>query len=439
MHRSWRLLVCILAVLLASQLFAQSGGRGAFSAEQVNSVYPEVQALYVDLHRNPELGFQEKQTSAKLAERLRGFGYEVTTGVGGTGVVGVMKNGSGPTVMLRADMDALPILEKTGLPYASTVTAKNAAGVVVPVMHACGHDTHVSSLVGTAKLMAQNRQRWHGTLVLIGQPAEEIVQGANAMLKDGLYTRFPRPDFALALHDSQVLPTGQIGTRAGYYMSANDSVYITIFGRGGHGAKPQVTIDPIVIAARTVLALQTLVSRENDPLEMAVITVGSLHAGSAPNIIADEAKLELTVRSFNPQVRKKLLAGIERVVKAEALAAAAPREPQIRVEPGADALYNNPELTSRMVAKLKQTLGPQNVTELPPNTASEDFAQYGTPGVPSLMLHFGAANPEKWAAAQKIGQTIPGTHTPFWAPEQESLKTAIMAETAMLLDLLGGK
>jgi hippurate hydrolase len=287
--------------------------------------------------------------------------------------------------------------------------------------------------------MAQNRQRWHGTLVMIGQPAEEIVQGAAAMLKDGLYTRFPKPDFALALHDTQVLPTGQIGTRSGYYMSANDSVYITIFGRGGHGAKPQTTVDPIVIAARTVLALQTLVSRENDPLEMAVVTVGSIHGGNAPNIISDEVKLELTVRSFNPEVRKKLLAGIERMVKAEALTSAAPREPQIRVEPGAASLYNNPELTSRMVARLRQTLGPKNVVELQQITASEDFAQYGTAGVPSLMLHFGAANADKLAAAQQSGVPLPGTHSPFWAPEPESLKTAIMAETAMLLDLLGGK
>ena len=405
----------------------------------MGAIYPEVEALYIDLHRNPELGFQEKQTSAKLADRLRAFGYEVSTGIGGTGVVAVLKNGAGPTVMLRADMDALPVQEKTGLPFASTVTVKTESGATVSVMHACGHDTHVASLVGTAKLMAENRQRWHGTLVLIGQPAEEIVGGADAMLKDGLFTRFPKPDFALALHDSGMLATGQIGYHAGYYMSSSDSVYITIFGRGGHGAKPQMTVDPIVIAARTVLALQTIVSRENDPLEMAVITVGSIHGGTRPNIIPDEVKLELTVRSFNPTVRKHLLAAIERVAKAEAMAAAAPREPLVKVEAGTDALYNNPELTNRVVGTLRRALGSQNVIEIPPNTASEDFSRYGAAGVPSVMLHFGAANAEKLAASKKNGTPLPQTHSSLWAPERESMKTAIMAETAMLLELFGGK
>jgi hippurate hydrolase len=434
--------VWTLAILVIASVAAAQTGRtvpSAFSAAQVDAIYPEVKALYIDLHQNPELGFQEKRSAAKLAERMRTLGYDVTTGVGGTGVVAVLKNGPGPTVMLRADMDALPVQEKTGLPFASTVTVKGDSGNTIPVMHACGHDTHMASWIGTANLMAANRQRWHGTLVMIGQPAEEIVRGAAAMLKDGLFTRFPKPDFALALHDTGQVATGQIGFHSGYYMSSSDSVYITVFGRGGHGAKPQSTVDPIVIAARTVLALQTIVSRENDPMEMAVITVGSIHGGTKNNIIPDEVKLELTVRSFNPRVRKHLLAAIERVAKAESLAGAAPREPLVKVEPGTDALYNNPELTKREVAVLRQALGSQNVLEIPANTASEDFSEYGTAGVPSLMLHFGAANPAKLAASQQDGTLLPQTHSALWAPEPESLKTAIMAETAMLLDLLGNK
>jgi hippurate hydrolase len=427
----------VLALATPASMLAQQGA--AFSAEQVNAIYPEIEALYIDLHRNPELAFQEKQTAVKLAERMRALGYDVTTGVGGTGIVAVLKNGAGPTVMLRTDMDALPVLEKTGLPYASTVTAKNTSGVTVPVMHACGHDTHMSAWIGTAKLMAENRQRWHGTLVMIGQPAEEIEQGAKAMLKDGLFTRFPKPDFVIGLHDTQILPTGQIGTHAGYDMSASDRVAITIYGRGGHGAKPHTTVDPIVIAARTILALQTLVSRENDPLEMAVVTVGSIHGGTVGNIIPDEVKLELTVRSYSPQVRKKLLAGIERITKAEALAAAAPREPLLEVLFSGEAVYNNPELTTRAVATLRRALGSQNVVEVPPAYASEDFAYYGAAGVPALFLHFGAANPAKFAAAQQSGTPLPGPHSPLWAPEPESLKTAVMAETAILLDLFGGK
>jgi hippurate hydrolase len=427
----------VLALAVPATMLGQQGG--AFSVDQVNAIYPEVEALYIDLHRNPELAFQEKETAAKLAERMRALGYEVTTGVGGTGVVAVLKNGPGPTVMLRTDMDALPMAEKTGLPFASTVTTKNAAGAMVPVMHACGHDTHMSAWIGTAKLMAQNRQRWHGTLVMIGQPAEEIEQGAKAMLKDGLFTRFPKPDFVIGLHDTQLLPTGQIGFHSGYDMSASDRVAISIFGRGGHGARPHTTVDPIVIAARTILALQTLVSRENDPLEMAVVTVGSIHGGTVGNIIPDEVKLELTVRSFNPQVRKKLLTGIERIAKAEALAAAAPREPLVEVLFSGGAVYNNPELTTLAVATLRRALGAQNVVEVAPVTASEDFAAYGAAGVPALFLHFGAANAAKLAASQQSGIPLPGTHSPLWAPEPESIKTAIMAETAILLDLFGGK
>jgi amidohydrolase len=260
------------------------------SAEEINAVYPEVESLYFDLHRTPELAMHEQQTAAKLADRVKAMGYEVTTGVGGTGVVAVLRNGKGPTVLLRTDMDALPIAEETGLSFASHVVVKSDSGTSIPVMHACGHDIHMSSWVGTAKLMATNRDRWRGTLVLIGQPAEETGEGAAAMIKDGLLTRFPKPDFALAIHDSAVQPVGQIGFTPGYALAAADSVDITIFGKGGHGGRPQNTIDPVVIAARTVLALQTIVSRENNPFDPVVITVGTIHGGTKNSIIPGEVK-----------------------------------------------------------------------------------------------------------------------------------------------------
>jgi amidohydrolase len=365
----------------------------------VNAIYPEVEALYLDLHRNPELSLHEQQTAAKLAPRMKAMGYDVTTGVGGTGVVADLRNGQGPTVLLRTDMDALPVEEKTGVPYASQVVVKSDSGTTVPVMHACGHDVHMASWFGTAKLMATNRQRWHGTLILIGQPAEEIGAGASAMLKDGLFTRFPKPNFALAIHDDAGLPAGQVGYTSGYTMASSDSVDITIFGRGGHGAQPYNTVDPIVIAARTVLALQTIVSRENNPLDPAVITVGTIHGGTKNNIIPDEVKLELTVRSYKPEVRKRLLASIERVAKGEALAGGAPREPLVRVEPAANATYNDPELTKRLASALRNTLGHANVVEIPPKMVFEDFSEFSLAGVPSVLFAVGGVEPAKFAAA----------------------------------------
>lgn len=406
------------------------------SSQQIEAVYPEVEALYFDLHRNPELSLHEEHTAAKLAERAKALGYEVTTGVGGTGIVAVLHNGSGPTVMFRTDMDALPVEEKTGLPYASHVTTKNDSGVTVPVMHACGHDIHMSSWLGTAKLMAANKDRWHGTLIMIGQPAEEIVAGAAAMLKDGLFTRFPKPDYALAVHDD-MLPAGQVGYTPGYALAAVDSVEITIFGRGSHGAQPQESIDPIVIGARTVMALQTIVSREINPLDSAVVTVGSFQGGTKSNIIPDEVKLLITVRSYKPEVRKHLLASIERIAKGEAMAGGAPREPLVKITPGANATYNDPALNKRVVAVLQNTLGAANVIELPPKMVSEDFSEFGQAGVPSVMFYVGAQEPAKFAAAQKSGTILPGLHSSLWAPDYEpTLKTAMRAETAALVDLL---
>ncbi len=407
------------------------------SAEQVNAIYPDVESLYFDLHRTPELAMHEQQTAAKLVERVKSLGYEVTTGVGGTGIVAVLRNRQGPTVLLRTDMDALPIEEKTGLPYASHVVLKSDSGTSIPVMHACGHDIHMSSWFGTAKLMAANRDRWHGTLILIGQPAEETGEGAPAMIKDGLLTRFPKPDFALAIHDSANQPVGQVGFTPGYALAAADSVDITIFGRGGHGGRPQSTIDPVVIAARTVLALQTIVSRENNPLDPAVITVGTIHGGTKNSIIPDEVKLQLTVRSYKPEVRKRLLASIERVAKGEAMAGGAPREPLVKVTPAANAMYNDPALTQRLVATLRGVLGQANVVEVEPVMVFEDFAEFNLAGIPSADFWVGAVNPEKFAAAQQAGAPLPQLHSSMWAPDHApTLRMAIIVETTELLELL---
>lgn len=426
----------VLAVLPSTFTLAQTKPAWTPSDAQIDAVYPEVETLYLDLHRHPELSLHEDQTAVKLAERAKAQGYEVTIGVGGSGVVAVLKNGAGPTVLFRTDMDALPVEEKTGLSYASHVVTKNDAGVTVPVMQACGHDIHMSSWFGTAKLMAANKDRWKGTLILIGQPAEELVTGASAMLKDGLFTRFPKPDFALAVHDDP-LPAGQVGFTSGYTMASSDTAEITIFGRGGHGAQPQNTIDPIVIGARTVVALQTIVAREINPLDPAVITVGSFHGGTKSNIIPDDAKLQITVRAYKPEVRKHLLAAIERIAKAEAAAGGALREPEITITPGTNATYNNPELTTRVVNVLRGALGQANVVEIPAKMVSEDFSEFGLAGVPSVMFYVGATEPAKFEAAQKSGTILPGLHSSLWAPDyQPTLKTAIKAEATALVNLL---
>jgi amidohydrolase len=298
-----------LAVVLMTVLAFPSGAVQAQTASAaqttIDALYPELAALYEDLHRNPELAFQEKRTAATLAARLKLLGYEVTTGVGGTGVVALLRNGPGPIAMLRTELDALPVAEKTGAPFASTVTTRNAAGQPVPVMHACGHDLHMAAWTGTAAWMAGHRQLWKGTLMLVGQPAEETVSGAAAMLKDGLFTRFPKPDFVLGLHDDDTLPAGTIGYHAGFFRASMAAPVITIVGRGGHGAVPQNTVDPIVIAARTIVSLQTIVARENNPLEPLVVTIGSIHGGTQGNIIPDQVRMELSVRTFSEDVRKR--------------------------------------------------------------------------------------------------------------------------------------
>ena len=430
------LAIFLSCLLLAAVSLAQANRSAGIPAEQIAAIYPEIESLYMDLHKSPELAFHEQQTAAKLAERVKALGYEVTTGVGGTGIVAILKNGPGPTVMMRTELDALPVLEKTGLPFASTVTTKNATGDTIPVMHACGHDLHMSAWYGTAELMAKNKDKWHGTLMMVGQPAEEVLQGASAMLKDGLFTRFPKPDYALSLHDEATLPAGTVGYHPGFFRASADTVEVTIYGRGGHGAAPHDTVDPIVIASRFVLGLQTIVSRENNPMDPAVITVGSIHGGTGANIIPDQVKLQLTVRTFNPQARKRMLAAIERQVKGEAMAANAPKEPVVEIKAGTDAVYNDPKTTERMVATLRQVLGPDRVVEMPAKMTSEDFSQYGQAGVPEVLLHVGAVDPEKLAEAKRTGTPVPAPHSPQWAPVfQPTVKAFITTETSVLMNL----
>ena len=406
-------------------------------SQQVNSVYPKVEQLYIDLHEHPELSMHETETAAKLAAQLRGLGYDVTTGVGGTGVVALLKNGEGPTVMLRTELDALPVEEKTGWTFASRVHTKDDSGVDVPVMHACGHDIHMAALVGTATLLARDRQSWHGTLMLVGQPAEERANGAASMLKDGLFTRFPKPDMAFAMHDSNGLPAGKVGFTPGFSLTSADSVDIVIYGKGGHGAMPQNTVDPIVIAARTVLALQTIVSREINPQDPAVITVGSIHGGTKHNIIPEQVKLQITVRAYKPEVRKHLLDAIARIARAESEAGNAPRPPDVKVIESTPAQYNNPKLTEQIAGDLRGLLGDGNVVQSSPGTASDDFAEFSAAGVPTSMFGLGAADPQKFAEAQKTGVPLPSNHSPYFAPDYNpTLHTAILSETAVLMDLL---
>lgn len=394
----------------------------------------------MELHRNPELAFQEQRTAATLAARVKALGYEVTTGVGGTGLVAILKNGPGPVVMFRTELDALPIEEKTGLPFASNATTTSAAGVAVPVSHMCGHDLHMSAWVGTAELMAKARDRWSGTLMLVGQPAEEIVSGAKAMLADGLFTRFPKPDYALGMHVEHTMPAGVVGYHAGYFRANSTGLDMTVYGKGGHGAFPNSAIDPVVIAARIVLALQTIVSRENHPFDPAVITVGSIHGGSASNIIPDSVKLQITVRSLDPAVHKRLRAAIERQAKHEALAANAPKEPLIEVTLNTEAVFNDPEVTQRMAVAARAVLGADRVVEIPAQMGGEDFSQFGLAGVRSVLLHVGAVDAEKLAESVKTGVPVPSVHSPLFAPVREpTIKAAILAETAILMDLLKKK
>jgi len=421
----------LLTLLIAAQ--AQAALR------PLDSIYPDLDALYRDLHRSPELSTREEKTSAKLAERLRRLGYEVFTNVGGYGVAGVLHNGPGHTLLLRTDMDALPVEEKTGLPYASHVTAPDPSGKVVPVMHACGHDLHMSAWVGAATLLAQAKDSWHGTLVMVGQPAEETGAGARAMLAAGLFQKVPKPDFAVAIHDKADLPSGKLGIVRGYALANVDSVDLTIYGKGGHGAWPQETIDPIVIAARTVVALQTIVARENNPFDPAVITVGSFHGGTRYNIIPDDVHLQLTVRSYKPEVRERLLKAIERIAKGEAAAAGATKEPLMHLAEGTSATYNDPPLTDRLAGALGAQLGKEAIVEVPPVMGGEDFGEFGkAAGVPSVLIHVGAVEPGRFEKAKASGEPLPPLHSSQFAPDRErTLRTAVSTLVISGVELLG--
>jgi hippurate hydrolase len=426
-----------LLLALAVPGYAQSAASS--NSKEVDAVYPAAHDLYIDLHQSPELSSHETQTAAKLAARLRSLGYDVTEGVGGTGVVAILKNGAGPTVMLRTELDALPVEEKTGLPYASKVHAKDDSGRDVPVMHACGHDLHIAALVAAADIMAHSKPSWHGTLMLIGQPAEETISGAKRMIDDGLFTRFPKPAVGVAFHVGNYLPAGQVGITPGIYNTNADSLRITIYGKGGHGASPQSTIDPIVIAARAILALQTIVSREVKPGEMAVVTVGYIRAGTKNNIIPDQAELGLTVRTYKADVRKQVLAAITRITKAEALAGGAQQEPLIEHYESTDSVYNDPGLAERLRAPLEAALGKQNVVTTEPITPSEDYAFFIEQGVPSLYLSLGGADPQKYAESKNTGVMLPSNHSPYFAPDVDpALHTGIEAEVAVLRNLLHG-
>jgi amidohydrolase len=424
----------LLAIAVTTPLHAQrTSGVGA----EVDAAYAKGEALYIDLHKAPELSFHETATAARIATELRTLGFDVTTGVGGTGVVAVLKNGAGPTVLLRTELDALPVTEATGLPFASTVHTKDDSGNDVGVMHACGHDLHMAAVVSTARIMAGDRSHWHGTLVVIGQPAEERTSGARAMIADGLLTRFPRPDFAIAVHDDPRYPSGTIGYHAGPILSNSDAITIRIFGRGGHGARPEATVDPVVIAARTVLTLQTIVSREISPFDQAVITVGAIHGGTKRNIIPDEVRLDLSVRSFTDPVRQHLRSAIERVAKAEAAAAAAPREPSIELSEPTNALVNDTTLTQRISTMLIRELGPARVRDMSPEGASEDFSEFQRAGIPTLMLKVGATEPAAYEKATREGATLPSLHSALFKPDlQPTLKAAITAELLTLRELM---
>jgi len=416
----------------------------------VDRELPQLVSTYKTLHAAPELSYYEAKTSAFLAQQLRALGYEVTENVGkydrpewkGYGVVAVMKNGTGPTVLVRSDMDALPVEEKTGVPYASTVKTKNDAGQEVSVMHACGHDVHMTTLLGTAKMLVQLKDQWRGTLVLIGQPAEETVGGAKAMLADGLYSRIPKPDYVIALHSNADFEAGKIGYAPGYALANSTSVEITIRGLGGHGSRPESTKDPIVVAAQTVLALQTIVSRETSPLDPAVVTVGSIHGGAKSNIIPDEVKLLLTVRSYKEEVRKRILVSIERITKNIAAAAGIPedRAPIIKVSETeyTPATYNEPQLAERLARVFEKTLGADNVVKWPPVMAAEDFGRFSLEQqIPSSMFWLGTVAPAKVAESRKTGKPLPSLHSSLFAPVPEpTLRTGVKAMTAAVLELM---
>jgi hippurate hydrolase len=432
------LAVMLMATMTTSPALAQN------LRQAIHQDMPDLMNLYRDLHQHPELSMQETRSAGLLAAEARRLGFEVTEHVGGTGVVAVMRNGPGPTLMLRADMDALPVEEQTGLPFASHARGTSVAGVESGIMHACGHDTHMATWVGTARRMAASRSQWSGTLVMIAQPGEEIGQGAMAMLRDGLFTRFPKPTHAIAFHDSAGLPAGIIGYSVGPALANVDSVDIVVHGVGGHGAYPHTTRDPIVLASRIVTTLQTLVSRELDPLASAVVTVGSFHAGTKHNIISDEARLQLTVRSFTPEVRQQLLDGIRRIALGEAVAAGLPEDkmPDVTVREAdfTPATVNTEALTDSTAALFRQHFGEQRVQRTPPVMGGEDFSRYhlADPSIQSLIFWVGGVPQARWDETHGDPARLPSLHSPFWAPEADAvISTATEAMVVAAMGVLG--
>jgi len=441
-----RLLPLTLLLYSATPLLAQQTAQQITDAE-----LPSLVTIYKDLHTHPELSTKEERSAGIVAKELKAAGCEVTERVGKYdkgnatcfGVIGVMKNGDGPVVAIRSDLDGLPVKEETGVPYASTVMTKNDAGQDVGVMHACGHDIHMSSLIGTARALGKMKDRWKGTIIFIGQPAEETVGGARALLKDGLYTRWPKPNYVLGLHDDAEVAAGQISITEGYSYANVDSVDVTVKGAGGHGAYPHKTKDPVVLAAEIVTAWQTIASRENNPLDPVVVTVGSIHGGTKHNIISDEVKMQLTVRTYKPDVRERVLAAIDRIAKGCATAAGLPPDKMpdvhVRRDEFTPATYNNPELAKRAAAAAKAALGNENVVTKEPTMGGEDFSEYSLPdhSIPCFMFSVGAVDPAKLAEAKKSGAPLPSLHSSKFAPVPEpTIRTGIIAMTSAVLDLM---
>jgi amidohydrolase len=435
-----------MKLILGIAVAAMTMPTAAISAtltEAVRADMPKLLELYRDLHANPELSMQEVRTPAKLAAEMRKLGFKVTEKVGKTGVVAMMENGPGPVLMIRADMDALPVAEETGLPFASKVRTTTAEGVETGVMHACGHDTHVSAWLGTARRMAAMKHIWSGTLMMVLQPGEETSQGARAMLDDGLFTRFAKPAYVLGFHDAAVLPAGIVGITPGYSFANVDSVDITVRGVGGHGALPATAKDPIVLASRIVTTIQTLISRENDPRDPAVVTVGSFHGGTKHNIISEEAKLQLTVRNYKPEVRKALLDGIARIARGEAIAAGVPEDRMpivhVREEQSTPSVFNTAKFSQRAQELLTAHFGAERVTNPAAVMVGEDFSRFylTDKSIESLMLWVGATPQDKWDAVDGDTRKLPSLHSPFFVPDADAvISTATEAMTVASLDVL---
>jgi hippurate hydrolase len=440
------LLILLLSMWIAPLILAQQTPQSLADAE-----LPSLLGIYKDIHSHPELSGYEERTAALVAKELRAAGCQVTEHLGkyensklkAYGVVGVMKNGDGPTVLVRTDTDALPVEEETGLPYASKVVVKNDDGRDVHVMHACGHDTHIAAFIGTARSLGKLKDQWHGTIVFVAQPAEEIGTGARALLNDGLYDRFGKPNFALGFHDKADVEAGHIAVTEGYTSANVDSVDVTVRGVGGHGGYPHKTKDPIVLAAEIINAWQTIVSRENNPLDPIVITVGSIHGGTKHNIIPDEVKMQITVRTYKSKVRERVLADIDRIAKGCAAAAGIPAElaPIVSVPKDLVALaaYNNPELTKRLVAVWKKSLGDENVEIVDPTMGGDDFSEYSLPdySIPAVYFHFGAVEPAKIAEYKQGGKELPTLHSSKFAPVPEpTIRTGVVGMVTAVLDLM---